>query len=186
MTIYARLPEWESYYLSSAAAMWANMHLPFDKFVVKESFNGRGFNDFSSWIEYSYVEPNLSLINELLANNKMIADMLSILQVNMEVRQAFQEIQNSSSNLENLKRIIKKEISGEELDSTDIEDVFNFAGQLEITAINNNKTVSWPLPNGNKTIKADLSNLRFMVLINQKKGNKFFSVGPVWDYKEIR
>jgi len=186
MPIYARLPEWESYYLSSAAAMWANMHLPFDKFVVKESFNGRGFNDFSSWIEYSYVEPNLSLINELLANNKMIADMLSILQVNMEVRQAFQEIQNSSSNLENLKRIIKKEISGEELDSTDIEDVFNFAGQLEITAINNNKIVSWALPNGNKTIKADLSNLRFMVLINQKKGNKFFSVGPVWDYKEIR
>lgn len=186
MPIYGRSPEWESHYLSSAAAMWADLHLPFDKFVVKESFEGRGLNDFSSWVEYSYVEPNLSLINELLANNKMIVDMLSVLQVNSEVRSAFQEIQNSSANLENLKRIVKKEINGEELDSNDIEDMFNFASQLEITVPAKTKIATWPLPNGNRTIKADLANLKFMILINQTKGNKSFSIGPVWDYKEIR
>jgi hypothetical protein len=186
MPLWAQSSEWENKNLKTAAGAWANLQLPLEKFSVNQSFTGQGLSDFSLWSENSYVEPNLNLINELLANNKMITDMLTALQVNAEVKIAVQEIQNSSVNLESLKSIIIKELSGVKLETTDYEAISNFAGQLEIVDTTNSKKMSWALPGASRPLKGDLSSFKLLILISQRDGQKSFSLGPVWNYKESR
>lgn len=183
--LFGRSLAWRDQTLNTAASTWINMQLPLDKFIVNQLFAGQGFDNFSRFNDNAYVEPNLNLVNELLANNLMIQKMFSALQINQEVASVPNALKLSGDNLTALRAIIIKELSGQALGPEDNEIISNFAKQLTIEKTNNPQKQLIIKPAGSKnSLKEDLGRLKLMVLIHQDGEDRVFSVGPVWSYSE--
>lgn len=187
LPLYARSSAWQDKSLRTAAGVWINLQLPPDKFSIVASVKNSGLNNASRWSENSYVEPNLNLINELLANAAMLTQMFSALQLDVEVRLALQDIKNFSSSLEDIKSIVQKELTGGELNAADNETIADFTKQLRTeAALAKEKQLAIKLPQQKTVLKEDLSRLKLLLIVHQEADNKVFSVGPVWDYQEGR
>jgi len=185
LPIFARSSAWQDKSLMTAAAAWINLQLPLDKFSTTQAVNSSGLNNTARWNENSYVEPNLQLINELLANASMLTQMFSALQLDAEVRVALRDVKNFSGSLEEMKAIVEKELAGEELNAADNEAIANFTKQLKTEAVPvKEKQLVLKLPSLKNELKEDLSRLKLLIIVHQVGENKVFSVGPVWDYQE--
>lgn len=185
LPLFSHSLAWRDQTLNTAVSTWINMQLPLDKFSVNQSFTSKTFDNFSRFNENSYVEPNLNLINELLANNLMMQKMFSALQVDREVASVPNALKLANDNLTALRDIIIKELGGQALGPEDNETISNFAKQLTIEAKNNASKQLTIRPIGSKNgLKEDLSRLKLMVLIHQDGADRVFSVGPVWNYSE--
>lgn len=182
LPIFSRSVAWRNQSFNSAAAAWVNMQLPLDKFSVNQDSS-----NFSRVNDNLYVEPNLNLINELLANNEMMIKMFSALQVSSEVASVSNSLWLANSNLTALKGIIVKELSGQTLNEDDNKVISNFAKQLTINKpdANQKKRLSFATP-AKIDLVEDLSHLKLMILLHQDGDSKILSVGPVWDYQETR
>jgi hypothetical protein len=185
--VFAHSSAWQDKSLATAVGAWINLQLPLEKYEVSQPFSGQNFNNFSRWNENSYVEPNLSLINELMADSDMIIGMFSALRLETEVRPAWQEIKNFSVSLGALKQIIIKELTGETLAAADNELVADFIKQLKTDpATPAVKQLDLRSAVQKTGLREDLSRLKLLVLTHQEGDNKIFSIGPVWDYQESR
>ena len=178
---FSRSLAWRDQTLNTAASAWINMQLPLDKFSTNQ--NSSSFSRFSDNL---YVEPNLNLVNELLANNDMMTKMFSALQVDSEVVSIPNTLQTVNNNLTALKGIITKELMGQTLSEEDNKAISDFAGQLTIekTAVSQ-KQVVFKTAAKNSLVE-DLSHLKLMILMHQEGDSKVLSVGPIWDYRETR
>lgn len=184
---FASTSKWQDRELKVATAAWINTQLP-----LEFSGNGQGSlavsaDNFAEYSEYSYIEPNLELINELLASNKMISKMLLALQINKEAPQAFVMLQNLTTDLEELKKIVKKELSGESLSGEDNAFIISFSKKNKgDVLVSGEKKLTISFPYYKNGLKEDLSQLKLMVIVHQEGDGKFISAGPVWDYIESR
>ncbi|MFA5184260.1 MAG: DUF3160 domain-containing protein [Patescibacteria group bacterium] len=186
--LFGRSVAWQNKSLETAAAAWINLQLPLEKFSVAPVQKSQSLDSLARWTENSYVEPNLALINELIANNDMVIKMFSALRLETDVQLALKDIRSFSDNLAALKKIVLKELSGEKLDEADNELIANLTRQLQVSASPiSAKQLAIVLP-AQKTapLRGDLSRLKLLVLIHQEDKNKVFSVGPAWDYRESR
>lgn len=185
--LFAKSSAWNIKSLNTAAAAWVNLQLPLEKFSVNQVFKGTGLNNYSSWGDNAYVEPNLDLVNELLANNTMVSKMLTALQIDKEVGQAITGLNSANNNLSVLKKIIVKELQGESLDQNDQDAIISFAKQLKIDRIDQvNKQLTIKFPNQRINLQENLNNLKLLVLIHRVGDGQVISVGPVWDFQEYR
>ena len=187
LPLFARSASWRDKSLKTAVGAWINLQLPADKLSVNQAADTQNLSDFSHWSENSYVEPNLNLIDELLANDTMLLKMFTALQLDREVGSASLAIQNFSDQLSLLQKIVIKELNGQSLEAADNETVANFTKQFKIdqTSVSSAK-LSLISSSQKITLKEDLSHLKLLVLIHREGDNKVFSVGPVWDYQESR
>ncbi len=185
LPLFTRSSAWQDKSLRTAAAAWINLQLPPDKFFVTPGVKNLGLNNAARWNENSYVEPNLDLIGELLANASMLTQMFSALQLDAKAHLALQDIKNFSGSLEKMKAIVKKELGGEELNTADNEAIADFTKQFKTEAAAvKEKQLTIKLPSQKTALKEDLSRLKLLLIVHQEGENKVFSVGPVWDYQE--
>lgn len=185
LPLFARSAAWSDKSLKTAASAWINFQLPADQLTLAPLVGGQSLGA-SSNSDNSYVEPNLALVNELLANNNMLVKMFSALQLNLEVRVALQDLSNFSGSLTALKQIILKELSGEVLDANDNETVKAFVDQLKISNPGPAKQLYLRFPKQSTSLREDISHLKLLILTHQSANNKIFAVGPIWDYQESR
>ncbi len=185
--LFSQTIAWHDRLLNTSVSAWVNMQLPAEKFTVNQLFKGQGFNNFSRFNDNSYVEPNLALIDELIASNIMMQKMFAALQVNQEVVAVANALQAENDNLTALRSVVVKELTGQVLGPEDNEIITNFAKQLTINEpVGSKKILSLKSPGLKNGLKEDISRLKLMVLIHQEGEDKVFSVGPVWDYVESR
>ena len=183
MPIFAQSETWNDKSLKTTSAAWANMHIPFERFSINKSFT-RSLDDFSRWSENSYIEPNLALVNELISINTMVLEALSALRVDSEIKQVNQEITTVSNNLEKIRTIIIKQITGEKLTLDDFEFISDFTGQLEIIEPIKDKSFSLKPKSFTRNLRVSINNIKLAVIVSQREGQKIFSIGPVWNYQE--
>ncbi|MDA3802602.1 MAG: DUF3160 domain-containing protein [Patescibacteria group bacterium] len=185
--VYGSTDIWKKRVLDTSAAAWANLQTPMDRYEVVEEekeVGGSGLGGFSRFSENYNIENNLSLVNELIAQTDMITGMFRALSIDSEVRSAIIELEKTSDKLESIKKIIVKQIEGEELLSTDYEEISNFASRKEENlSVNERKLISWNLFNRND-LTVSIDEFSLLILVNQGEEGKYFSVGPTWDYQE--
>jgi hypothetical protein len=185
--IYARSAAWQRRLDRLAAASWVNLQVPLEKYNLRAAAPGSGLDNFSRWTENSHVEPNLRLINEIIAQNEMLLKMFTALQLDTSVRLATQEIRNQNTTLTSLRNIVLKEMSGQSLSPSDQEVIANFTKQARTTALaaaDKQLTLRFASPGG--SLKEDISRLHLLVIAHQDGDNRVFSVGPIWDFRESR
>jgi hypothetical protein len=179
---FMRSLAWQNQSLNTAAAAWVNLQLPADNFLSAAPA-GQSIAQATQLNQYSYVEPDLNLINELLANDNMLLQMFTALQLNTEVPLALQTIKSFSDRLTVLRQIVQKELTGQTLSADDNSAVSDFVKQFSVTPASSRR-LTIALPSAQANLKEDLSQLKLLVLIHQEGANKVFSVGPVWSYQE--
>lgn len=185
--LFSQTVAWQDRMLASAVSAWVNMQLPADKFTVNQLFKGQGFNNFSRFNDNSYVEPNLGLIDELIASNIMMQKMFTALQVNQEVVAVANALQAENENLNALRTVVVKELTGQPLGPEDNEIITSFAKQLTINEpVGAKKILNLKTPGLKNGLNEDISRLKLMILIHQEGEDKVFAVGPVWNYVESR
>ena len=184
MPPFASSSKWEEKSLRTAVSAWANNYIPLEKFSINQSLGALGLNDFSRWSESSYIEPNLNLVNELISSNEMILETLIALRIETEIKQVIEDLRVASTNLEKIRDIIIKEISGEKIDASDFEFISDFVATLEIVEPIKDKSFNINPPTFTRKLISNLNNFQFIIVVNQRDNHKFFSVGPVWNYSE--
>jgi len=178
---------WQDHVLNTAVSAWVNMQLPLDKFSINQTSTGQNFDNFSRFTDNSYVEPNLDLVNELLANNVMMQKMFSALQVDQEVISVPNALEKANNDLTALQGIIIKELAGQTLSADDNDFISKFTKEFIITQTTDPiKQLSLTTTGTKNSLKEDLGHLKLMVLIHQDGADKVISVGPVWNNTESR
>ncbi|NLZ74354.1 DUF3160 domain-containing protein [Candidatus Falkowbacteria bacterium] len=178
--IFAQSAAWRDKNINTAVAAWINMQLPLDKVLTNQEFS-----NFSRFSYGSYVEPNLYLVNELIAENEMMKKMFTALQIDFEVPSVATNLAMIDNNLLALKKIITKELTDQPLDEDDNKAIIDFTENFiakKPTAPSKRLTLKTAAKND---LVEDLS-LKLMVLLHQDGDAKILSVGPVWSYQESR
>ncbi len=187
MPVFASSNLWKEKKINTAISAWVNLQVPLDRFSFTPMFEGNTLDTSFSVDENIYVEPNLSLINELLAINNMVADTFSALGLNRQVNLAAQTIKSIDEDLKMLQAVIIKELQGESIDETQAEQLRDFAKRYQVDKQSSSDNVLKHSSDlGGKAVVQDIRKLKLMVLVHQVARNKVIVVGPVWNYKESR
>jgi len=183
---FASSPLWQEQAWQTAVSTWVNFQLPLESLTVRQDFQGSGLNGATQWSDNFYIDPNLKLINELLASNEMLLKMLSALRLNEELGSVSQSLQDLGNNLTSLKEIITKELTSVSLSSDDNEAIVRFAKQFTAKPTAG-KDRQLNLAGGARSgPKEELNQLKLLVLIHKEGDNLVIAIGPVWHYLESR
>lgn len=187
MPVFASSSLWQEQKINTAISAWVNLQVPLDRFSFTPMFEGNTLDTSFSLDENIYVEPNLSLINELLAINNMVADTFSALGLNRQVNLAAQTIKSIDEDLKMLQAVIIKELQGEAIDEAQAEQLRDFAKRYQVDKLSSSDNVlKHSSALGGKAVVQDIRKLKLMALVHQVARNKVIVVGPVWNYKESR
>jgi len=182
--VFARNAAWVGKETNRALATWANLQLPADKFGLYQKYTQPDIvsSDSVKFLEYSYVEPNIILINELLANNSMVKEMFSALKMNTEVNQVAVSLNDAETKLKTLKSIMQKELSNITLSDEDVQFIDKTIKEFKMDESSNKSFQITGL--AKRTLTEDLSDVKLLVLV-QKRGNDLvLAVGPIFKYWE--
>ena len=181
--VFGRSVSWQQRETNRALATWANLQVPLDKFGLYQKYSqADNAASGSQFYEYGYVEPNLGLINELLANITMISDMFNALKLNGEVKSVAVSLNDLTSNLNTLKTIIQKELKSESLSNEDYQFIDQLIKEYRVET-NSSKTFRLGGAN-NQGLTEDLSNVKILLIIRKYKDNLVLTAGPVFNYWE--
>jgi hypothetical protein len=185
MPVFARSDDWSRKELHTSIGSWVNLQLPPDKLKVYQKYQGQIIiPDEDSFLNHGYIEPNLALVEEKIANTRMILEMFDLLRITEELRSVLVALSDLEDNLTRIRDIIIKDLSSEELSDEDQQFIFSLA--LESSLDQAGEKVFEIKGVNNKTIKYDISEPKLMLVISNNKGDKVFSLGPVFSYKERR
>lgn len=185
--LFTRTVPWREREMKTAVGAWINWQLPLDSLIAKQAKSDQGLGNSVAVGDYAYIEPNLPLINELLAENEMLVKMFTALQLDKEVSLVLQNLRTVSSDLTALKQIVVKELSGEELSAADNRLVATFVGQYQAKDYKaEDRQIVLRAPQQKNGWKDNLSRLKLLAIVHQEGAKKVISVGPVWDYQESR
>jgi len=182
LPLYAHSAAWQSQALRTAAGAWVNFQLPADNLVLPAAATDASSSELAN--EDSYVEPNLELVNELGADDNMLLGMLSALQLDTQVRLAWQNLKDLSADLLSVKAIMVKELSGADLNAADDATISRLVGAWQAATPAVSQELNIKSPAQVKGWREDLGDLQLMVLVHQSGGSPVFAVGPVWNPQE--
>lgn len=170
--------DWGNWAANTSLGAWVNLRLPTEKIV--STWQSKESN-FTNNATQSFIEPNWNLINGLIANAKMMEQMLYALKVVKDVDNSAKRIGEYIDEMDKLKVIVKKELEGEKV--TDNDQIF--ISELLRKKIGKNpskKTVY--IKYGKDSISESIEGIRWVAAVYQNGDKKNLVVGPVFNYQE--
>jgi|WetSurMetagenome_2_1015567.scaffolds.fasta_scaffold01167_5 hypothetical protein len=178
---------WQKKDLQMAITAWANGGLSADIFAPHDDQAASRLNQTSAespYSSYKYIEPNLALSRELVANAAMINEVLSLLGSSDGQNTVSDDLKNLQKNLQSAEVIIKKELQAEDLSDDDYIFINNFTRQFSVKETGN-KILTLPSSHGIK-IMENLTGVKYLVFVRQAGDKKLLVVGPIFNYEEGR
>lgn len=169
---------WNEKNINTVLASWVNMQLPveiFESGIVEDNKFGAAIGD------YDYIEPDLFLINELLANGKMLSRIFLELKVLNDKDFAYIKLADLTAELESVRYLIKKELNNEVLDYDDRRFVYNLTKKF-IVKENAEKSMELKFADGN--VMESAKGVKLLMAVYNLGDKKFFAAGPIFNYKE--
>jgi len=179
---------WKNKNLNTVLASWANEELPPDIFAPYQAQKSSGFGSASSdniYPLYGYIEPNLTLDRELIYNTQMIIQMLSLLNVSDGENTVLTDLKAMQKNLSDAGTIIAKELRDQDLSDEDFSFISNFSHAFSVSAAGAKKFYINPQTIGGP-LSENLSGIKLLVYSFARNGQKFFAVGPIFNWQENR
>lgn len=171
---------WQEKNLNSALALWVNAKLPADQLTSATNADNK-FNAYSG--DYNYIEPDLAIVNELLANTKMLTQAFLALGVIDDKDFTYGKLNDLAADLEAMKNIIIKELSGSALSGDDKSVIYQFSKKFSVS-LQNAKSIKLDFSGGEITESID--GVDMLIYIYQEKGKKVMVAGPVFNYQEAK
>jgi hypothetical protein len=183
---FMKSDKWYERKMDASLGAFTNLQLDMDVFRI---FN-READDTGGRIgggvkisEYGYVEPDLSLINELISNSEMIFEMFDSLKITDETASIKDDMQRMIKRQKRIKAIIKKELRGETLDEDDHEFLHEFTFQYQVDRkADKTKEIEFGHPRG--TLLESINGVDLLLVVYKKDRKKFLVAGPIFDHRE--
>lgn len=184
MLPYDNTEQWFERKLSTALAALTNLVLPLDVWQTARERSNSGLEVSGSSASLNYIEPNLKLADELVANTKMLFGALTALGVVKDNDVRFISLQNK---METSRAIMRKELAKENISTEDYQFISELVGQFRLEAAGNKTaTVEFFDPKIKQAhkIQQTIEDPKLMLFIYEKDGKKLLAAGPVFSYKE--
>ena len=176
LPIFGRNAAWQKRETDAGQAFWVNLQSPPDLVKVLET-NSLTQNQDLQGIGYYYVEPNLALVNDLTADSQMILGMYRALKIDIEAPAAYTQIENMSQNLEAIQPMVDKELTGQPLSVEDSAFLGKLVNKYQVTSKNPGQ-----LNFGPTSLNYQFGAPKFLILTFNVRGQKAFTIGPVFFY----
>lgn len=173
--------DWQNRIANTALGSWVNLRLPTDKIVGDWQGQKTGALGESGVAE-AMVEPNLRLVNDLLANTRMLEGILHALKIVKDVDYSAKRLAEYSDELSKIKKLIEKELAGEKLTDPDQIFISEILKKRIEPAKDYKKTVSLKFTKG--SISESIEGIRWVVAVYQNGDKKTLVVGPIFNYQE--
>lgn len=171
---------WINKNINTALGTWVNIQLPADDFIPASYDIG----DSSLAVgEFDYIEPNLHLTRELIANTRMLKDMFFSLEVIKDTDFSYFKLEDLEEKLTMVDRIIEKQLNKEALSYENNADINNLITQF-MTKDSKEKSVKIEFPANDVSIIESIQGVKLLIVVYEKEGRKYFAVGPVFNYQE--
>jgi len=185
--IFARNKNWLNKDINTILGAWVNLQLPEDELDFNSLDDSKISSGYiSDYNKYSYIEPNKNLVDELIANTNMLSGMLAVLGITSEVADLYSDLEKLSNNLVAIRKIIKKELSGEELDENDWREIKRVSTEFRVLT-EGNKTIEMifnPGKFGASKMKESIKGVKLLAVVYQHNDKKVIAVGPIFNYQE--
>jgi len=178
--IYRLNDSWRQKEVSSALGSWLNLQLPADQ-LGSDLDDRSGFG--GNYDTKIYVEPNLPLMNELMADTKMLFQMFLALKVAKEIDFTSKKMNDLYDELDKVRAIIKKELSGTELDNNDQALLSDLIRQTRIVS-SGTKSLNLVMPY--KSSRESLGKNNLLLAVYQLKDGKIILGGSVFNYQPAK
>ena len=175
--------EWLLKNINTSLGAWTNLHLPHD--ILKIKIYGQESSLMAGRIVDSYVEPNLALIQELVANTQMLKKMLLSLEVINENSFSLIKLSNLEIELENIKEIVVKELNNEDLDYNDFKKIDDLIKRLFVKE-KGEKTLKLNFKDTPYSIVEKIDGVKFLLKIISIKDKNTLFIGPIFNHIESK
>jgi hypothetical protein len=133
---------------------------------------------------YPYIEPDLTLCRELIANAKMVSQMISLLNTGDGENTALTDIQAMENNLESVEKVIIKELQGQSLTDDDNNFINDLARTFSVSSAGEKYFELKPSVSGGNTLRESISGVKLLVYTFVRGNQKLFAVGPEFNFWE--
>ncbi len=181
---YVRTANWSDRQMTTGLASLTQLNLPADSWEITRQSSTANLETTRSAAVLNYVEPNIDLADELVANATMLSGALGELGVVKENDSRFSDL---LSKLSSVRAIIRQELSGGPISSDQYQFLSDFIGQYRISRAGATAlTLSFTDPATKRvySIKQEISPLALAIIVYNKDGKQILAVGPVYSYKE--
>ncbi len=182
---YAQTDKWKEKELNTSLGAILNLQLDADTLNLKiagSASNKLGQNERCN--TNSIIEPDLDLVNELIANSRMLSEMLTALGVTDKLNTVSVKLNELISRLERSKEIIIKELNQEELDMNDCNFIDVFANQYQVFE-SAPKIKKFVFDKKGRYIIAEyLRGVKLIAVVYEINGEKIIAIGPAFNFKE--
>lgn len=183
--VYMRNNDWHNRVdINTVLGSWVNLHLPEDSLVnYYEKDDGNSLGSYKESFGFNYMEPNIKFIQELIAKNNMLVEMLKIFNVTEKTNAVSVQLRELDMKLNSILAICKKELSNEILDDDDFRFVEDFVGHYEVGKTGSKNFV---LDFGKRNAEESISGVKLLILVyrNKQEDKKIIAIGPVFNYQE--
>ncbi len=185
---FAKQASWENKHLNTAVASWINVQLPADKLGLSGIYGQEkvgGLESFGSINYYNYIEPNIYFFDELINTTAMLEDTLAALKVSDGVSSVGLILQGMKHDLEGLKNISMKQISGEQIDELEHQLIYDFSHKYIVIEEGDKGMIAFEGA-GKKKLEEKINGVKLLALIRNFQDRPVLVIGPVFDYEEYR
>lgn len=172
---------WQKKNINTVLGSWVNLQLPADKLVSGWEEGGSGLAIATAGNDHDYIEPDLIIVNELIANTKMLSQMLSTLEAVKDYE--YSVLNKLARELTDVKKIIKKELNNEVLNFDDIQIISNLTRRFAV-AEKSKKSMELHFKNSSKIITESINGVKLLIAAYNRDDKKIFAIGPIFDYQE--
>jgi len=181
---YTKNDSWQDRLTDTSLGSWVNFQIQSDSLglysLYGESDKKQGAGHAN---EYNYIEPNLPLLDNLIATTDMIGKMFLALKINDEAGIVGVILEEMQHDFSDLKKIVIKQNEGKNLSQEDhmlIEDI----SREYVVREASDKTLELDTDNSKSSFLSDISGINIMALLRYYEGRSVVVMGPVFNYTE--
>jgi hypothetical protein len=179
--IYSRDSAWqEKRDVNTILGSWADINLPLENIYDYYEKKGSNLGDYPECSNLSYIEPNIKLVNEIIAKNKMLIKMLNALNMTSKNNIASVELINLNNKFIKLVEITKHELNNEELNSEECNFINDFAVRSAVDRGNR----SFVITTNKKELSESIDGIKYAAIVYQQAGKLILGLGPIFNFNE--
>ncbi|MFA6254458.1 MAG: DUF3160 domain-containing protein [Patescibacteria group bacterium] len=178
---------WAKKSLNTGLAAWVANHreINFEKTSAMES------GGLIPHFPYGYIEPQVEIYSQLLANTQMVMDGFKSLQIILPSAKSAERLENLKIILQRITAVARQELENEPLTAEDYSFINNFdkhirgvMGDVQKAGIQNKYSFSYQIDAAN-SLDEYLDGINYIIVIYpDQEGKMFFAIGPVFNYSE--
>ncbi len=160
---------------------WVNLHLPADQLANYSEKSSGILGVHKNCNINNYIEPNIDLLNKMIAKNTMLIKILVALKVDKQTNIASIKLMELNKKIKKIIEIEKKELSGEDINIDDCRFINDLASHY---IIENNVQKSFKINFNEKTLTESIDGIKLLSIIYSKNNKKIMAFGPIFNYRE--